>query len=108
MVNTNYDKTEDIINKIQQFKGKTELKLYKNISNYYKEMKNKNFQTQEYTFSKNAKSISKIYHEVLLLMKFLQTKPQVKNMNIIYYDLCYTVIKTSGDNDENNENDEID
>ena len=28
-----------------------------------------------------------------LLMKFLQTKPQVKNMNIKYYDLYYTVIK---------------
>ena len=31
--------------------------------------------------------ISKIYHEVLLLMKFQQTKPQGKNMNINYYDL---------------------
>ena len=27
-------------------------------------------------------------------MKFLQTKPQIKNMNIKYYDLYYTVIKT--------------
>ena len=26
-------------------------------------------------------------------MKFLQTKPQVKNMNIKYYDLYFTVIK---------------
>ena len=26
-------------------------------------------------------------------MKFLQTKPPVKNMNINYYDLYYTVIK---------------
>ena len=26
-------------------------------------------------------------------MKFLQTKPQVKIMNVIYYDLYYTVIK---------------
>ena len=34
-------------------------------------MKTKNFQTQEDPFSKNAQSISKIYHEVLLLMKFL-------------------------------------
>ena len=28
-----------------------------------------------------------------LLMKFLQTKPQVRNMNINSYDLYYTVIK---------------
>ena len=44
-------------------------------------------------FAKNAQSISKIYHEVLLLMKFLQTKPEVKKINISYYDLYYTVIK---------------
>ena len=27
-------------------------------------------------------------------MEFLQTKPEVKNRNINYYDLYYTVIKT--------------
>ena len=44
-------------------------------------------------FARNAQSISKISHEVLLIMKFLQTKPQVKNKNINYYDLYNTVIK---------------
>ena len=44
-------------------------------------------------FAKNAQSFSKIYHEVLMLMKFLQTKPQGKNMNVIYFDLYYTVFK---------------
>ena len=76
-----------MINKIQDLKGKTKLKFCKNINNYYNEMKNENFQTQEYPFAKNAQGISKIYHEVLLLMKFLQTKPEFKNMNIKYYDL---------------------
>ena len=33
MVNTNYNTTEDIINKLQSLKGKTKLKFYKNISN---------------------------------------------------------------------------
>ena len=111
MVNTNYNSTEDMINKLQQSKGKTKLKFYKNISNYYIEMKNKNFQTQQDPFSKNAEGISKIYHEVLLLMKFLQTKPQIKNMNIKYYDLYYTVMRTRDENkDINNqyENDEND
>ena len=61
-------------------------------------MKNKNFQTHEDPFSKNSQGISKIYHEVLLLMKFLQTKFQVKKMNINYYDLYYTVIKTRDEN----------
>ena len=46
-------------------------------------------------------------------MKFLQTKPQVKNKNIKYYDLYYTVIKTRDTNKdidaqyENDENDYI-
>ena len=106
MVITTYNSTEDMINKLQLLKGKTKLKFYKNISNYYTEMKNKNFQTQEDPFSK-------IYHEVLLLMSFLQTKPQVKNMNNNYYDLYHTVIKTRDENRdidiqyENDENDYI-
>ena len=78
MLNTNYNTTEDMIIKLQQLKGKTKLKKYENINNYYNEMKNKNFQTQGDPFSKNVRSISKTFHEVLLLMKTLQTKPQVK------------------------------
>ena len=98
MVNTNYNTTEDMINKLQNLKGKTKLKLYKNISKYYNEMKQKNFQTQQDPFAENSQGISKIYHEVLLLMKFLQTKPQVKNMNKNYYDLYYTVIEVRDEN----------
>ena len=74
-------------------------------------MKNKSFQTQQDPISKNAQGISKTYHEVILLMKFLQTKPQVKIMNINYYDLYYTVIKTRDekkDIDNQYENDEND
>ena len=112
MVNTNYNSTEDIINKLQELKGKTKIKFYKNISNYYIEIKNKNFQTNNQDpFSRNSQGISKIYHEVLLLMKFLQTKPQIKNMNIIYYDLYYTVIKVRDENrdkDNQYENEYID
>ena len=52
-----------------------------------------NIRTDEDIFARNAKGISKIYHEVFLLMKFLQTKLHVKKMNITYYDLYYTVIK---------------
>ena len=66
MVNTNYNSTQKIIDKLQCLKGKTKLKFYKNISDYYNEMKNRNFRTQEDPFSKNAQGISKIYHEVLL------------------------------------------
>ena len=113
MVNTKNNTIEDVIIKLQELKGKTKLNFYENTSNYYIEMRNKNFQTQKDPFSRNAQGISNIYHEVLLLMKFLQTKPKVKNMNIKYYDLCYTVIKTrDGNKDidiqyENDDNDYI-
>ena len=88
MINTTFISTEDMINKLHELKGKTKLKFYKDIINYYDGTKNKNFQTQEEDpFSRNAQGISKIYHEVLRLMKFLQTKPRVKNMilNIMIY-----------------------
>ena len=112
MVNTKNNSTQNIINKLQQIKGKTKLKFYKEIGNYYIQMKNKNFQTyQQDPFAKNAQGISKIYHEVLLVMKILQTKPQIKNMNINYHDLYYTVIKARDENkhiDNQYENDEKD
>ena len=90
---------DDIIENLQLIKGRIKLKFYKNISDYYKETKNKNFQSNKIDpFSKNAKGIGKIYHEVLLLMEFFQTKPDIKNMNINYTDLYYTVIKTRDEN----------
>ena len=67
-----------------------------------------NIRFDEDAFAKNAQGISKYYHDVLLLLKFLQTKPQVKNMIINCYDLYYTVIKTRDENEVvNNENDYI-
>ena len=110
MINTTYNSTKDMIDKSQQLKGKTKFKFYKNINNYYTEMKNKNFQSQQVPFSKNAQGISKIYHELFLLMKYLKTKPQIKNMNINYYDFYYTVIKTRKEKenvDDQYENDYI-
>ena len=64
LVNTTYNSTEDMIDKLQQLKGKAKLKFHKNVVNFYKEMKNRNFQSQEDPFSKNVQGISKIYHEV--------------------------------------------
>ena len=43
-------------------------------------------------------------------MKFLQTKPQAKSMNVNYFDLYYTVIKNRDDKeigDDKYENKEI-
>ena len=58
-------------------------------------------------FAKNAHAIGKTYHEVILFMNFLQTKPQVRIMNIKYYDLYYTVIENRKEKqnvDNQNEN----
>ena len=97
MVNTTYDSKEEMIEKIKEFKGKTKLKFYKNMSNYYDEKNSRNFKFEEDPFFKIAQSISKLFNEVFLLMKVLQTKPQVKNMKTCFYDLYYTVYKNRGD-----------
>ena len=50
-----------------------------------------NISIDEDPFARNAQGSSKIYHEVIILMIFLQTKPLIKNMNNKYSDLYYTV-----------------
>ena len=55
------------------------------------------FQLEEDPFVKNAQSFGKIYHEVLFLMKCIQTKPQVRNINNNYHNLYYTVVKIRDD-----------
>ena len=92
-----------MIIKSQELKGKTKLTIYKSISNYYDNM---NIRFDEHAFVKNAQVINELYHEKLLLKKFQQTKPQVKNMNINYYDLYNTVIK-KGEEEEQYDNDYI-
>ena len=72
MINTTYNSTEDMNIKFQVLKGKTKLKFYKTKSNYYAEMNIRNFKFEEYPFSKHAQDISKIQHELLLLLKLLQ------------------------------------
>ena len=41
MVNTTHRSTKDMINKLQQLKGKTKIKFCKNTNNYYDNMNNK-------------------------------------------------------------------
>ena len=56
-----------------------------------------NIRMNEDPFAKIAEDVSKIDHEVLSLMIFLQTKPEVKSMTNKNYDLNYTVIKNTDD-----------
>ena len=95
LVYTKYISTEHMIIKLQQLKGNTKLKFYKNISNFYDNMSTG---FDEGPFAKIAQGNSKIYHEVPLLMKFSQIKPQVRNTNINCYGLYYTVIRIRDEN----------
>ena len=56
-------------------------------------MKTRFFKFEEDPFFQNAQRISKYHHEVLVLIKFLQTEPRRKKKIINYYDLYYTVVK---------------
>ena len=94
-------------NKLKNLKGKTKLKFYKNKNYYYDNM---NIRRDEDPFARNVLEINKIYREVILSRNFLQTKPQVRNMNINYYELNYTVIKNRDEKqivDDQYENDYI-
>ena len=77
-----------MITKVQSLKVKTKLKFYQNISIYYNETNNRRqsgtFQFEDDPFSKIVQGVGKINHEVLLLMSFVQTKPQVNSKNITY------------------------
>ena len=83
-----------MINNKQQLKNKIKSKIYKTTSNYYDNM---NIRIDEDHFARNAPGVSKNYHEVFSIMEFLQTKPQLKNMNTNYFDFYYTVIRNRND-----------
>ena len=79
-----------MIDKLQSLKGKTKSKTYQNISNYYDEKyyrrKNITFQFEENVFLlvEMQKILAEIHKELLILMKFVHTKPQNKSMKINY------------------------
>ena len=62
------------------------------MSHYHDKM---NVRKVEDPCAKNAEGASKIYLEVFLSKKFLQTRPQEKNIIINYYGLYDTGIKNS-------------
>ena len=70
MANFAFKPSEDMIIKLQLIKGKTKLKLYKTIRNYYDEMnhikQSGTFQNEEDLSTKNVQSIGRIYLECLL------------------------------------------
>ena len=61
MANTTYNSTQEMIDKLQSLKGKTKLKSFKIISNYYDEMnfrrQSGNLEFEEDPFSKGVRGI---------------------------------------------------
>ena len=88
MFSAKYNSPQDMIDNLQSVKCKTNLKIYPNICNYYDEMKYRKqsgtFQFEEDLFNKNEERISKLYLEVILILKFLQTKPQDGKINFYF------------------------
>ena len=100
-----------MINKLQELKGKTKPKIYQNIENNSDEM-NYRRQSGYFSFDEDpsaisAQGIGKIFHGVSLILKDLKTNPQVKIMNINYYDLYYTVIGNRDGKNVENDDDNI-
>ena len=93
-----------MIDKLQLLKGKTKLKFRQNYSNIYSEMQwkrsNNKFQFED-RFAKNKKSIMLIMLEALMLIKFFQTKPYLKNENIDYFDMYYVIILNQLEKEKN-------
>ena len=58
-----------------------------------------NIRMNEDPLARNDRGIGKTYHEVLLIIKFLQSKPQIRNMNINSHDLYYIAIKNRDEKD---------
>ena len=67
-------------------KWKTKLNFNWTSSKYYDEVRNlgqkRNFHFEEEPSSKNAYGIARIMREALLSLKFLQSKPQLKKLEI--------------------------
>ena len=71
-----------MIKSIQSSEGKTISKFDQSINKYSGEMKylrqSGHFHFDEDPFAKNAQKMVKVFHQVILLEKFLETKPQIK------------------------------
>ena len=74
MVGSTYNATQEMIDKLQSVKDKSKLKFNQNLRNYYDEInyrkRGSTFQFEEDPFDNKTKGLSKIYQEVLLLVKF--------------------------------------
>ena len=75
MIGTTYNTSKEMIDNLKSVKGKTKLNFIQNFCKFYDEMnyrrQNNTFQLED-VFSKNAKGICKIYHEVFFKEIFIE------------------------------------
>ena len=100
-LNTKYGTKKDMMNKLQSLKGEPTLKFDQNISDYYDKLIYMR-QSIAFTFEKdhvaeNTQNRAVKMHEVLLIVKFLWTKPQIKNKIINNYNFYCTIILNRSD-----------
>ena len=85
MVFAEYNSSQNMIDNSQNSKVKTILENYPNLKIFYNEKmyrrQSGTFQSEEDLFSKNEERITKLYLQVMLLLKVLLTEPQVKRNN---------------------------
>ena len=72
---TKFNTIDDTINNLQTLKVRTKVKFLPEINDYHDQM---NYMFEEDLFASSAQGIAMIMPEVLFLLNFLQTKPQVK------------------------------
>ena len=90
----NYTSYKDILIDFKNLGKK--LTLRKNYNEYYKEMqllRSKNIFPFEDRFAKTEKrKLMIVLLEALMLIRYFQTKPELKTENINYYDMYYTIL----------------
>ena len=78
MTNGKFETTLDKIEKLQNLKGKTKLKFYQNVNNYYDEKKyrrqNGHFKFKEDVFSKGGEGVATNMHEVFIINEISTNK----------------------------------
>ena len=84
MFSAKYNSPQDRNDTLQSLEFKINIKIYANISKYYDELKYRrqsgSFHYEEVIFRKNEERITKFYPEIILILKILQTKPQIRKV----------------------------
>ena len=94
MLNTMYRTMEDLVNKVQNLKCRKNLIINQDFSTYYDEMNGLGKRLspfEEDIFCKKAQVLAFTMLEVLIILKILQTKQQIKKKYLLWLALCNNI-----------------